>query len=167
MKVKWVVLSGKDLNGPLPCPLFNLHNSWLTCLSASTVHCINHNLLVLPASTKNTHTRRTIQPLTLNKIYSLPSPLHPLLYPGPDGHQSSYEYKFLWQNTYEGRRTSHKLPQLLWTASTFPKPEQTTVSWEREKELYEDWNRPQKFSRFVVFVYLVYYILNLKDRYAY
>ncbi|XP_045108730.1 trimethyllysine dioxygenase, mitochondrial-like isoform X1 [Portunus trituberculatus] len=46
----------------------------------------------------------------------------------PDGHTSAYEYKFLWQNTYEGRRTAHKSPQQLWTARTFPKPELTTVS---------------------------------------
>ncbi|XP_050686095.1 trimethyllysine dioxygenase, mitochondrial-like isoform X2 [Eriocheir sinensis] len=57
---------------------------------------------------------------------------------GPDGHKSSYEYKFLWQNTYEGRQTSHKPPQLLWTAYTFPKPEQTTVSFDEMKSLQKD-----------------------------
>ncbi|XP_063842506.1 trimethyllysine dioxygenase, mitochondrial-like isoform X2 [Scylla paramamosain] len=46
----------------------------------------------------------------------------------PDGHTSAYEYKFLWQNTYEGRRTAHKPPQQLWTAHTIPKPELTMVS---------------------------------------
>lgn len=55
----------------------------------------------------------------------------------PDGHKSVYEYKFLWQNTYEGRCTSHKRPQQLWTARTFPSPDLTTVS-------LDELNDPQK-----------------------
>ncbi|XP_066952067.1 trimethyllysine dioxygenase, mitochondrial [Macrobrachium rosenbergii] len=45
----------------------------------------------------------------------------------PDGHKSKYEYKFLWQNTYEGRQTSRKRSQRLWNANTFPKENLTTV----------------------------------------
>ncbi|XP_068204238.1 trimethyllysine dioxygenase, mitochondrial [Palaemon carinicauda] len=45
----------------------------------------------------------------------------------PDGHKTEYEYKFLWQNTYEGRRTSHKRSHRLWNANTFPKENLTTV----------------------------------------
>ncbi|KAK4301806.1 hypothetical protein Pmani_026073 [Petrolisthes manimaculis] len=45
----------------------------------------------------------------------------------PDGHKSKYDYQFLWQNTFEGCQTSYKSPRLLWTPSTFPEPDLTTV----------------------------------------
>ncbi|XP_053655529.1 trimethyllysine dioxygenase, mitochondrial [Cherax quadricarinatus] len=45
----------------------------------------------------------------------------------PDGHNSEYEYKFLWQNSFEGQRTSYKVPRLLWKATTFPAAHLTTV----------------------------------------
>ncbi|XP_042203537.1 trimethyllysine dioxygenase, mitochondrial-like [Homarus americanus] len=45
----------------------------------------------------------------------------------PDGHESGYEYKFLWQNTFEGQQTSYRMPQLPWTTATLPEAHQTTV----------------------------------------
>lgn len=45
----------------------------------------------------------------------------------PDGHESKYEYKFLWQNIFEAQRTSQKDPQRPWNAATFPKSGLTTV----------------------------------------
>ncbi|XP_071552454.1 trimethyllysine dioxygenase, mitochondrial isoform X1 [Panulirus ornatus] len=45
----------------------------------------------------------------------------------PDGHISKYDYKFLWQNSYEGRRTSHKVPYCTWRAATFPPAHMTTI----------------------------------------
>nr|XP_045612214.1 trimethyllysine dioxygenase, mitochondrial-like [Procambarus clarkii] len=48
----------------------------------------------------------------------------------PDGHESEYEYKFLWQNSFDGCRTAHKVSRHLWKASTFPAAHLTTVPLE-------------------------------------
>ncbi|XP_037779925.1 trimethyllysine dioxygenase, mitochondrial-like [Penaeus monodon] len=45
----------------------------------------------------------------------------------PDGHKSQYDYKFLWQNSFESKRTSFKEQRVLWTAAKFPKEPLTTV----------------------------------------
>ncbi|XP_076033723.1 trimethyllysine hydroxylase [Oratosquilla oratoria] len=44
-----------------------------------------------------------------------------------DGHISTYDYKFLWQNNFEGRQYSQKSKKELWTGTTFPSADQTTV----------------------------------------
>ncbi|CAL4068948.1 unnamed protein product [Meganyctiphanes norvegica] len=64
-----------------------------------------------------------------------------------DGHVSQYEYKFLWQNTFEGRKTSHERPQETWTSETFPNDNETKVPF---SELQKSEDAQRKLLRSMV-----------------